>query len=311
MMRRARGITTAVWAAFFVLVAVPRPGYGWGAVGHSLVNKAAAAMMDSRLGPFQRANSENLERLANVPDRLWKRSATRDAEKATHFFQWDQYATSALRSRMPTLLADALRYVRVDYVKENGSAVWRIDQLYDMLVQSLRARDWERSLQLAGVLGHYVGDVSQPMHVTSDYDGQSIGRRGIHAYYESTLVSRQDQADLYTKVLAAAERLTTAQAAARYRHSILPVVDIAFEEGKAALAALPDVQDAFTGEEPDDEALETLFVEHMAQGAVALRTLWDMAAEEAEVPASTPRRELKVDDPAWVPFELKGAQLGG
>ncbi len=40
-----------------------------------------------------------------------------------------------------------------------------------------------------GVMGHFVGDNSQPLHISSDYDGYAANSGGIHAYYEDACVA--------------------------------------------------------------------------------------------------------------------------
>lgn len=43
-----------------------------------------------------------------------------------------------------------------------------------------------------GLMGHFVGDTSQPFHTTADYDGYVAGHGGIHAYFEDTAVGQFD-----------------------------------------------------------------------------------------------------------------------
>jgi hypothetical protein len=46
-------------------------------------------------------------------------------------------------------------------------------------------REW---LQVIGYISHYVGDLGQPLHVTSNHDGQHTNQPGIHSYYEDAVV---------------------------------------------------------------------------------------------------------------------------
>lgn len=298
-----RPSSRALSATFVVSLSIHASlAFSWGAAGHSLVNDAAAELSESAIGPFLRANSANLRRLANVPDQVWKQPATREQEKSTHFFQWDRYSQSPLDTRMPVFMRDALTIVDRSYVVENGSAVWRVDQIYKLLVQALRSHDWPRSLQLAGVLGHYVGDLSQPMHDTSDYDGQSIGKRGIHAYYESALVGKVDPAELRSQVLTAASQ--RAQVADQTDRD-LSIVRLAFNEGKEGLTHLADVLAEFAGRtDPNDEALKPMMVQNITDGAVTLKAIWDMAAAEARVTTGLPTNAITVADPTWIPLDF-------
>ena len=42
-----------------------------------------------------------------------------------------------------------------------------------------------------GVMGHFVGDNSQPFHSTADYDGYKQGHGGIHGFYEDQGVDEE------------------------------------------------------------------------------------------------------------------------
>ncbi len=108
---------------------------------------------------------------------------------------------------------------------DSGSAPWRAADLYDKMVfffqcakQKENAKDTRFHKELfplqgnrivrhvtcgksatrdeallaayvaGGLMGHFVGDLAQPLHATADFDGWSKGLGGIHAYYESELV---------------------------------------------------------------------------------------------------------------------------
>ena len=45
---------------------------------------------------------------------------------------------------------------------------------------------------MAGVMAHYIGDLSQPLHDTKNYDGQLTGQPGIHAFFETTNIDAND-----------------------------------------------------------------------------------------------------------------------
>ena len=41
----------------------------------------------------------------------------------------------------------------------------------------------------AGTLAHYIGDLSQPLHVTENHDGAMTNQKGIHSFFEDTVVN--------------------------------------------------------------------------------------------------------------------------
>lgn len=284
--------------------------FAWGPAGHRLVNRVAIELMNSDLAPLFQNNSANLQRLANVPDAIWKQPATKERERFTHFFQWNIYKSSSLASLMPISLTRAAYLTGETYLIENGTSVWRADQLYKMLVNAIRSQDWVGALQLAGVMGHYMGDMSQPMHITSDYDGQSINRRGIHAYFESILIDRQEATELHDRVWRAANSRTSnhrdeQSEVLTFSTPSSGIVDVAFLESKRSLTYLQSILNQFnTTNAIDDTALATMAVRSLAEGAIALKTVWDRAANEANSSRNIPSNRMTVADPAWVPVEI-------
>lgn len=144
-------------------------------------------------------------------------------EHPLHYFEPDAFVkngavTVATATALPSgvFLAGVNEYVRrlaanLEYVKlfphsrpitasgpkpidvaENGTAPWRVRQLAELAVQALRANRDNVAMVYLGALGHYVGDLSQPFHVTMNYDGQvhEPSAKGIHAAYESAGLER-------------------------------------------------------------------------------------------------------------------------
>ncbi|MFC1746375.1 hypothetical protein ACFL35_20450 [Candidatus Riflebacteria bacterium] len=49
------------------------------------------------------------------------------------------------------------------------------------------------AIQLAADLGHYIGDLCQPLHVSKFYDGKSQSARGIHKSFEVILFNQLEK----------------------------------------------------------------------------------------------------------------------
>lgn len=64
-----------------------------------------------------------------------------------------------------------------------GTLPWTIEAVSDQLEGAWRRGDCDAVLRLSGYLAHYVGDASQPLHSTINYDGYRRDR-GIHARVE-------------------------------------------------------------------------------------------------------------------------------
>lgn len=144
-------------------------------------------------------------------------------EHPLHFFEPDAFVkggqvTSASVARLPVgefsgIVNDYVRLLaaNLDYVKrfpherpiaarptaidvaETGTAPWRVDQLALLAVQALRNRKDSLALVYLGTLGHYVGDLSQPLHTTMNYDGQvhQPSAKGIHSAFETAELERR------------------------------------------------------------------------------------------------------------------------
>lgn len=54
----------------------------------------------------------------------------------------------------------------------------------------MRESDWKRVPLFAAHLGHYVADGHQPLHTTTNYDGQLTGNQGIHKRFEHEMIRR-------------------------------------------------------------------------------------------------------------------------
>jgi hypothetical protein len=74
---------------------------------------------------------------------------------------------------------------------ERGELPFRVWQMYDSMVEFLRAGDVAQFIGAAGILAHYVGDACQPLHASFMHDGLPNGSRGVHTTYETTLLERK------------------------------------------------------------------------------------------------------------------------
>ena len=52
-----------------------------------------------------------------------------------------------------------------------------------------RLSDLHAAVQLAGIMSHYVGDLTQPHHCSADFDGWLTGQGGFHVYFESLVLA--------------------------------------------------------------------------------------------------------------------------
>jgi hypothetical protein len=165
-----------------------------------------------------------LGHLGNVPDIFW-RSGSEDVKKAndpTHFIDLEYLMDGATfhPEKFPSSVKEAGVILQAQCkkpekdlcpkggdIKEQmatvGTAPWRVKQLATMMMmrfKELKAlqdkKTTDRDVLIAkvdealfygGLLSHFIGDLSMPLHVSKDYDGWGRGQGGIHRYFETDL----------------------------------------------------------------------------------------------------------------------------
>lgn len=60
---------------------------------------------------------------------------------------------------------------------------------YSCTKEQTRLEAISAALAIGGVMGHFVGDLTQPYHTTVNYDGWATGNGKAHEYFESTVVN--------------------------------------------------------------------------------------------------------------------------
>ena len=216
-----------LWACLGLCLAAGE-AHAWGATGHRLIGREAVSALPAELPAFlHRTIAVDLVgELAREPDR-WKDSGRQhDSDRdPAHFLNLgdDGVILGGLR-------ADTLPQTRIGYEAALGAAhadswkagylpyaiidaeqqltkdfaYWRVDRTAADRVANGEHRGWfetdrmEREaliLRDLGVLAHYVGDASQPLHVTQHFNGWGPGpnpegftQQRIHAAFEGEFV---------------------------------------------------------------------------------------------------------------------------
>ncbi|HAG91603.1 MAG TPA: hypothetical protein DCL41_07010 [Bdellovibrionales bacterium] len=197
--------------ASFVLFSFSFNVFAWGRRGHAIVCQTAAYLASQdqpqKEEPyFLKVHSFDLGYYCNVPDIIWKRPATYKLETSNHFMDLEPFDK---KFDAKTIFADSSPYrmSRVEFDEKHkdlpekyGRSWWRIQELDKKLSEvteklkkgELKGDDLKTAqaewLMLAGVIGHYIGDLAMPLHVSENYDGQMTDQKGIHDYFEEALV---------------------------------------------------------------------------------------------------------------------------
>ncbi len=206
----------------FVLLVPSSVCFGWGSDGHRMINRLAAEHLPADLPAFLRSTAaiDEIEYLGPEPDR-WRSPGEPELsneQAPEHFIDLelaDMVGNQLPRRRYDFIaalyaaglthpnLAAELRPEKVGLQPYVTTEVYQrlkaaMRDYRALLAQSKDTKPVEQAIIFyMGWLGHYVGDGSQPLHVTVNYDGW-VGKEnpngyttqhGIHSKFESTFVA--------------------------------------------------------------------------------------------------------------------------
>src|SRR5580658_960857 len=188
---RPRWFRPALVSACVVLTLTqPPPARSWGNEGHRMINQLAAAALPADVPAFLRTEAaiNEIEYLGPEPDR-WRSPAEPElnaAQAPEHFIDLEPAdALGPLPRRR--LDFEAKVFASGQRPERIGLQPWEADEIWERLKAALReyrelsaaggesnpdTRSVEQAVIFyAGWLGHYVGDASQPLHTTIQYNG--------------------------------------------------------------------------------------------------------------------------------------------
>jgi hypothetical protein len=179
-------ICSSVLVIAAVFAALPPCAHAWENEGHRMINRLAASTLPDDIPAFLRtpAAINEIEYLGPEPDR-WRSPAEAElsaAQAPEHFI--DLELADAL-GPLPRKRLDfeAKVFAAGQRPEKIGLQLWEADEVWQRMKAAMRQY---RALKAggqdtapveaaiifyAGWLGHYVGDASQPLHVTVQYNG--------------------------------------------------------------------------------------------------------------------------------------------
>ena len=229
-----RALARTAVAACVLPLLTPSPAWAWGRDGHMLINRLAIENLPSDVPGFLRNGNavDIIEYEGPEPDR-WRNRAEDElssTQAADHFLdlEWADLAGTPCTAGSPGCGPDGklLPKKRYDFIRalalaqakhpelqlqpdKVGMQPWQVEEVWERLKSDLR--DYRRLaaangdlsgvetiiLFEAGWLGHYVGDGSQPLHITINYNGWVeknnpngyTTEHGIHSQFESVFVT--------------------------------------------------------------------------------------------------------------------------
>jgi len=202
-----------------VLSVQSRQVAGWGERAHAMINRAAVKKLPAEMPEFMRKGADLIGYLGIQPDR-WKVFAypLYQVEKANHYLDMEELAKDPLKVNFPESRIEFLGKLRGLGKKVNdvGLVPYQINEYYQRLRGGFLEYRWalrdprgtqhrsprqygsRKSIEMtclyyAGILSHYTGDASQPLHSTVFYDGRGPDgkpkRTGVHLRYEIDFVN--------------------------------------------------------------------------------------------------------------------------
>ncbi len=271
--------------------------HAWGRIGHDLAARVAAHLVsESTSKPFYKSRAMDLGYYCNVPDLVWKKTHY-DIEWTNHFMDLEIF-NREFKKRIeegklspkedPYEMTRAAFNTKFSNIPDNaGRGYWRVRELEkrlqataDLLKQKDILKEERHRLQLewlivAGVIGHYITDLAQPLHVTENYDGQMTEQKGVHSHFEDTIVD-QLWPSIDMQVYKEADRLWEKERGAMAGKTSLALMK---ELSDSSLKELDEIlkRDKKTPRDDLKKAVEVyrpIVVRRLAAGAVVLAEIW-------------------------------------
>ena len=312
--------------------------WAWGQRGHELVTLVASRLLqeDPRVDQSFAAacldKEHLLAHLANTPDTVWRRGngPNVQANRPTHFVDMEYLDVTEKRGlkKLPQTGKDLISSIRqqcklnpkncaegsnaAEQLSRAGHAPLRIAQLTTIIEQSFRklkiAKNksekldhFHEAIVAMGLLSHFVGDLGNPLHTSSNYNGQLTGQSGIHSYFE-TFVVNEYPLDLSHRVFLHAQKQKPYKTRVTAKKRVNSYLDsawaLAWDSHKQLnkLLALDKkhslVKEAKAMEKPQRKAAKsvgpaykTFTVAQLATAADTLKELWVQAWLKAGKPS--------------------------
>jgi hypothetical protein len=158
----------------------------WGPPAHRLVNNWAVETLPPEIRGFFAANRQFLIDHANDPAEWMKKDRY---ERKRHYLYLDKYGMFPYLD-LPNSFQRAVEKFGSGRINRDGVLPWQIGEYSLRLTNSLKTQNWPEARLNAAVLAHYVADAHDPLHTTSNYDGQLTGQTGLASRFGLSLIER-------------------------------------------------------------------------------------------------------------------------
>ena len=292
--------------AFVVALMMPLSAFAWGEKGHYICNEAATFGLPNDMPTFFYKAYPELIFLAYDPDRWRGAGESLDAANAPDHFLDAEFVSGL------TLPNDRYKFIALLYSSNTlrrhgisnsstGFVPWKIAEMSELLTTEFRqwrfARGPERAyierdiIHVAGVLGHYAGDSSNPHHASINFNGwvepnpnRYATDCDTHARFETRFVSHAivlaDVTPLLKPAQLRSDYFATALESVRASQSLVETLYRMDRDG------------AFDVFRPVSLDAKRFTAQRLAAGASLIRDLWWSAWRNS---ANPPKRQPPVD----------------
>jgi hypothetical protein len=167
---------------------------GWGNVGHRIINTKTILSVTPAMS-FWGSWSDSLA--AHGSDADNRKSADPD-EGPKHYIDIDNYVEFISTGNISQNYDSLILLHGYTFVIDQGILPWAIMKTFDSLQTSFQNNQFHKAMLLAADLGHYIGDMCMPLHITRNYNGQYSGQTGVHSRFESNMINTYNAQIVYS-----------------------------------------------------------------------------------------------------------------
>lgn len=266
---------------FILISATSLNVFAWGHRGHEIVASVAARLLEEKESmKYLLENEFSLGYYTNVPDMIWKNlgKETYETERPQHYMDWSEKLASIFQKpqNIPLAFDEYKKKMGDKYDPNDGRSPWRIKQFFEKCQELARNLTREKQMDLllcAGILSHYTGDLSQPLHATNNFDGQLTGQKGIHSFFEDDMVNLLDP-QLKVSVLKKAMTLYAKEVKKNRDYNQLVRDLITESHGRVDTLLKLDKKIGRKNNQATAEQYRPLIEEFLARGAVYTALVW-------------------------------------
>ena len=167
---------------------------GWGNVGHRIINTKTIFSVTPEMS-FWGNWSDSLA--AHSSDADYRKSSDPN-EAPKHYIDIDNFPEFISNGYITHNFDSLVLQHGITFVMDQGILPWAIINTFDSLQSAFQENQYSKAMLFAADLGHYIGDLHMPLHITKNYNGQYTGQTGVHSRFESSMINTYNTQIIYS-----------------------------------------------------------------------------------------------------------------